>query len=197
MYNVGWVGPTGWLLYQQGNNTWAWVSYGANWASTFIVDTAETIVANQWYYIALTYDGSLFTLYVNGVAKSSAPYSGFVQNGDVPAGGLGSYHYNYDGSGATILGWRSDVGFNPFEGTIDDVAFYNKALTPQQVQGHYLARPRLDIKKYGGRAVLSWPFGTLEAAPAVTGTYTNVTTATSPYTNVLGGAAMFYRVKIQ
>ena len=197
MYNVGGVGPTGWLLYQQGNNTWAWVSYGANWASTFIVDTAETIVANQWYYIALTYDGSLFTLYVNGVAKSSAPYSGFVQNGDVPAGGLGSYHYNYDGSGATILGWRSDVGFNPFEGTIDDVAFYNKALTPQQVQGHYLARPRLDIKKYGGRAVLSWPFGTLEAAPAVTGTYTNVTTATSPYTNVLGGAAMFYRVKIQ
>jgi Concanavalin A-like lectin/glucanases superfamily len=196
MYNVGGVGPTGWLLYQQGNNTWAWVPYGANWASAFIVDTIDTIVANQWYYIALTYDGSLFTVYVNGVAKGSAPYSGFVQNGNVPSPATG-YNYTYSGSGPTVLGWRSDSGFNPFDGIIDDVAFYNKALTAQQVQLHYLDTVRLSITKSANNVVLSWPFGTLQAAPAVTGTYTNVTTATSPYTNAPGGSAMFYRVKVQ
>jgi hypothetical protein len=35
--------------------------------------------------------------------------------------------------------------------------------------------------------ILSWPQGTLQSAPAVTGTYTNISTATSPYTNVLSG----------
>ena len=196
MYNVAGVGPTGWLLYQQGNNTWAWVPYGGNWASVFVVDTTETIVANQWYYIALTYDGSLFTLYVNGVARSSATYSGFVQNGNVPSSPAG-YNYTYSGSGSTSLGWRSDVGFNPFDGTIDDVAFYNKALTAQQVQLHYLDTVRLSITKSANKVVLSWPVGTLQAAPAVTGNYTNVTTATSPYTNAPSGSAMFYRVKVQ
>jgi hypothetical protein len=193
---VGGVGPTGWLFYQQGNNTWAWVPYGANWASVFVVDTIDTILANQWYHIALTYDGSLYTLYVNGVAKSSAPYGGFVQNGNVPSSPAG-YNYTYGGSGPTILGWRSDSDFNPFQGTIDDVAFYNKTLTAQQVQLHYLNTVRLTITKSGNNVVLSWPFGTLQAAPAATGTYTNVTTASSPYTNAPGGSGTFYRVKVQ
>src|ERR1017187_3217744 len=88
-------------------------------------------------------------------------------------------------------------GFNPFDGTIDDVAFYNKALTAQQVQLHYLDTVMLSITKSANKVVLSWPVGTLQAAPAVTGNYTNVTTATSPYPNAPSGSAMFYRVKVQ
>ena len=196
MFNVGGVGPTGWLLYQQGNNTWALVPYGGNWANVFIVDTSEVIVANQWYYIVVAYDGSVFTLYVNGVAKSSSTYSGFVQNGNVPAVPAG-YQYTYSGSGPTVLGWRSDIGFNAFNGTMDDVALYNKALTAQQVQLHYLNTVKLSITKSANNVVLSWPFGTLQAAPLPTGIYTNITTATSPYTNAPSGSAMFYRVKVQ
>ena len=197
MFNVGGVGPTGWLLYQQGNNTWAWVPYGGFWASVFLPDTTQTIVANQWYYIALTYNGTTFTVYVNGVARTSGTYSGFVQNGNVPPGGGSSYHYNYAGSGATILGWRSDSSFNPFAGTMDDIAVYNKALTPQQVQNHFQNTVRLTVTRSGNDVVLSWPFGTLQAAPSVTGTYTNVSGATSPLTNAPSRTAEFYRVQAQ
>ena len=82
-----------------------------------------------------------------------------------------------------VLGWRSDVDFNPFAGTMDDIAVYNKALTPQQVQTHFVNTVRLTITRSGNDVVLSWPFGTLQSAPAVTGTYTNVPSATSPLTN--------------
>jgi hypothetical protein len=197
MWNVGGVGPTGWLLYQQGNNTWAWVPYGGFWANVFLPDTTETIVANQWYYMVLTYDGTTFTLYVNGIARTSGTYSGFCQNGNVPSGGAGSYNYNYGGSGPLVLGWRSDTGFNPFAGTLDDVAVYNKALTPQQVQTHFENTVRLTVTRSGSNVVLSWPFGTLQSAPAVTGTYTNMPSATSPYTNALSQAKTFYRLKVQ
>jgi Concanavalin A-like lectin/glucanases superfamily len=197
MWNVGGVGPTGWLLYQQGNNTWAWVPYGGFWASVFLPDTTESVVANQWYYIALTYDGTAFTVYVNGVARTSGTYNGFVQNGNVPAGGTGTYHYMYDsgGSGPLVLGWRSDVDFNPFAGTMDDVAVYNKALAPQQIQAHYAATVRLTIVKSGNNVILSWPFGTLQSAPAIGGTYLDMPSASSPYTNTAPVVPTYYRVK--
>ena len=197
MWNVGGVGPTGWLLYQQGNNTWAWVPYGGFWASVFLPDTTETIVANQWYYIALTYDGTTFTVYVNGVARTSAPYSGFVQNGNVPPDGSPTYNYTYVGGAAMVLGWRSDVDFNPFAGNMDDIAVYNKALTPQQVQNHFLNTVRLTMIRSGNDVVLSWPFGTLQSAPAVSGAYTNVPGATSPLTNAPAETTKFYRVQVQ
>ena len=199
MFNVGGVGPTGWLLYQQGNNTWAWVPYGGFWASVFLPDTTETIVANQWYHIALTYDGTTFTVYVNGTARTSGTYSGFTPNGNVPQGGAGSYNYNYNGSGSgpMVLGWRSDVGFNPFAGTMDDIAVYNKALTPVQVPDHFLNTVRLTIARSGSNVVLSWPVGTLQSATAAAGPYNPVGGANSPYTNAPSQTAQFYRVKVQ
>jgi len=197
MNNPGGAGPSGWLLYQQGNNTWAWVPYGGFWANAFITDTADTVVANQWYHIVLTYDGSLFTVYVNGTAKTSATYSGFAPNGSVPAGGAGIYNYTYAGGGALDLGWRSDNGFNPFAGTIDEVAVYNQALSPAQIQSHYVANVRLTATAAGQKVILSWPLGTLQSATSLNGTYLNMDGITSPYTNSAPTGATFYRVKLQ
>jgi hypothetical protein len=55
----------------------------------------------------------------------------------------------------------------------------------------------LNITRSGNQVILTSPIGALQAAPAVTGTYTTVTAASSPYTNAPGGAALFFRVKIQ
>lgn len=96
-----------------------------------------------------------------------------------------------------MLGWRSDSGFNPFAGAIDDIAFYNKALTAAQIQSHYAGTIRLTVTKSGDALVLSWPFGTLQSAPAVSGTYSNEVSVTSPYTNAPAGPAKFYRVQAQ
>ena len=151
------------------------------------------MVANQWYYMTLVYDGTTFTFYVNGVAKTSGTDPGFVQNGNVPLtpNGPATYNYNYNttpglptGSGATVLGWRNPKDFQPFSGIMDNVAIYNKALTPTQIQNHYLNSGTtsviVTIAKSGNNVVITWPNGTLQSAPTVNGTYTTVSGATNP-----------------
>ena len=54
----------------------------------------------------------------------------------------------------------------------------------------------LSIAKSGNQVVLTWPMGTLQQAPSVTGTYTNMVGATSPYTNAISGPQGFFRIKV-
>jgi hypothetical protein len=49
----------------------------------------------------------------------------------------------------------------------------------------------------GGKLVLTWPQGTLQSAGTVTGTYTDITGATSPYTNAISGAQQYFRVRVR
>lgn len=172
-------GPIGWLLYQQPNHTFAWVVFADNWVSSFIGDPLDIIEANTWYHIVLQYDGSLFYIYVNGRETVSQAYPDFIPNRN----------------GMINLGWRSDNDWKPFAGTIDDVAFYNKALTPDQIKTHYAATVRLSLTRSGNDIVLSWPFGTLQQADQANGTYVDMPTATSPYTNSPAVGQKFYRVK--
>jgi hypothetical protein len=203
MSNPYGAGPTGWLVYQTGGNNWAWWPYNGFWTGVQLTDT-DPIVAGQWYHLAMTYDGTTLAFYVNGVAKASGTDSGFVQNGNVPVGGAASYNYNYNttpglppgGSSPTVLGWRSDSGFNPFIGSMDDVAVYNKALTPAQIQNHFLNTTRLSITTSGNNIVVSWPVGTLQSSANLGGPYANVSGATSPYTNSISGTK-FFRVQLQ
>ena len=152
-----------------------------SWSGTgWFTDSDDTIVANNWYHIVIAYDGTLFKLYVNGVERSASPYPDFVQNSDSPL----------------VLGWGYPSG-DPFDGAIDDVALYNKPLTLDQVQAHYNATVKLGITRSGNNVILSWPFGTLQSAPAATGTYTNILSAVSPLTNAVGQTPQYYRVKVQ
>ena len=147
-------------------------------------------MANNWYHLVITDDGVNFIVYVNGEeARSSLP------------GGCRTLSFRTEstetprrGGGATVLGQRTDDAFNTFVGTMDDTAFYNYALSPNQVQSHYFATVRLTITPSGQKVVLSWPFGTLQSATALGGVYTNVSGATSPLTNSVGGSQQYYRV---
>jgi hypothetical protein len=175
-------GPNGWLLYQQPNDYFAWVLFNEGWNSSFMGEFLDVIEANTWYHMALTYDGALFYIYVNGRLTATQSYDAFIPNQD----------------GAFNLGYRSDNGWNPFDGTIDDAAVYNKALTLEQIQAHYNATVRLSATQIGNNLVLSWPFGTLQQADQVTGTFSDMTTATSPYTNAISTVgSKYFRVKVQ
>ncbi len=96
MSNPYGAGNTGWLVYQTFDNHWAWWPRDGFYAGVSLTDN-DTIVPNQWYYLTLVYDGTTFTLYVNGVAKASGLDATFVQNGNVPltANGPANYSYNY------------------------------------------------------------------------------------------------------
>ena len=63
--------------------------------------------------------------------------------------------------------------------------------------------PHLTIIPSGTNVILTWPANTagfdytgfiLQSAPAVTGTFTNIPGATSPYTNPVAAAQQFYRL---
>ena len=79
------------------------------------------VSAGSWYHLVGTYDGTVQRLYVNGALVASQPLTGSV---DVVGGDF------------RIGTTRASEWFN---GVIDDVAVYNKALTPAQVQAHYEA----------------------------------------------------------
>jgi hypothetical protein len=53
----------------------------------------------------------------------------------------------------------------------------------------------LTIEKSGQNVVLRWtnPAFSLQSAPAVTGVYTNIPGATSPYTSAITGSQQFFR----
>lgn len=60
----------------------------------------------------------------------------------------------------------------------------------------FSVRPTLNIKLLSGKVVLTWPdsiYG-LQSGPAVTGAYTNVPNATSPYTNAVSAGQQFFRL---
>jgi len=192
-------GPTGWLVYQTAANNWSWWPYNGYYNGVQLTDYSQ-VVANQWYHLALVYDGTTFTFYVNGVAQASGTDSGFVPNGNVPAGGAASYNYNYNttpglpmGSGNMVFGQRVDDAFNPFSGAIDDIAVYNKALTAQQVQNHFLNAIRLNATTSGKNLIITWPDGTLQSSTNVSGPFITVPGATSPYTNSITGKQLYFR----
>lgn len=72
-----------------------------------------------------------------------------------------------------------------FYGGIDEVAIYNHALTPGQVAAHYsiglAGMHPLTIRLTNASVTLEWATGTLQQADAVTGPYTNVPGAVTPY----------------
>src|SRR5438445_4035384 len=55
----------------------------------------------------------------------------------------------------------------------------------------------VSIVKQEGNIILSWPFGTLQEASAVNGSYNDLNGATSPYTNAISGPQQYFRIKVQ
>jgi autotransporter-associated beta strand protein len=98
---------------------------------------------------------------------------------------------------------------------LDDMAVWTRTLTPLEVSGIYLAgatngvsfappaaapivQSSLQIQRVAGQWQITWggSGGTLQASGDVNGTYTNVPSATSPYTIPAPlGAQTFYRLK--
>jgi hypothetical protein len=56
--------------------------------------------------------------------------------------------------------------------------------------------PQLKVAFQGGRVVITWAAGTLVSSPTVTGTYTPIAGATSPYSVTPSPGATFFRIRL-
>jgi hypothetical protein len=86
----------------------------------------HNLASNVWYYVVVTYDGSVETIYTNGVEVTSASAT-YVPDPTSPL---------MIGSGTDVA---TDMGANEFSGAIDDVAIYSTALSQTQISTHYAA----------------------------------------------------------
>ena len=84
--------------------------------------TTETFSLNTWTHIVATYDGTNRRIYFNGVEVIS----------DTPSGSIGT------SAGSLFIGNYGSGGFS-FNGTIDEVRIYNRALSADEIKQRYLS----------------------------------------------------------
>jgi hypothetical protein len=144
-----------------------------------------------WQHVVGVCDepNGLVHLYVNGVENAVTGISGGIQMGTTPIS-----------IGSRESGFNANYDLN-FVGSIDEVAIYDYALSPSQIQNHYAAGLNpvvtLNIQRLGGNLVLTWSPGTLQSAANVNGPYADVSAATSPYSVPPSGNRQFYRVRVK
>lgn len=127
----------------------------------------------------------------------------YAHSDDVAIGarnvGCPFHDFIYDGTWNAEFTSLGDV--LGFDGWIGHVALYNKALTPERIQAHYTAGiTEVPIGGQGGIKTFSFADGvltieyegTLKSAPTVTGPWTPVAGATSPYQTGTSEAARFF-----
>ncbi|HMB73956.1 MAG TPA: LamG-like jellyroll fold domain-containing protein, partial [Gammaproteobacteria bacterium] len=102
--------------------------------ATYVLDTQATsfgglITPNTWYELTFTFGANGMRLYVDGVLVAANDYSGGLLGNRAAIVMGGSNHRNRS--------WLRDLSRltidDPFDGLIDEVAFYGAALTPQQI----------------------------------------------------------------
>ena len=75
----------------------------------------------QWYHLAVVRRGSTYTIYVNGVPGGSADSTDPIPNAGAPL----------------TIGQAENIGF--MTGRLDEIAIYNRALTPEELLAIYNA----------------------------------------------------------
>ena len=118
----------GWAFYANDNNQWQFDSYdGTTGPWNSIVGPA--VVQGEWAHVVGTYDGTDMKLYVNGVLAGTVLNAPYDPNVLVAL---------WIGAGGTEAG-AGQAGSFLWEGQVDEVALYDRALTLSEVQAHYTA----------------------------------------------------------
>ncbi len=166
-------------------NMYGWIGHSA-WTQL----SSGTCIQGQWSYYALTYDGTTFTVYTNGVAAVSG-----ASSYTLPSSLHSFYMGSYDSSGTPG---------RFFQGGMENVALYSNALTSSQILNHYQvgitgisSPPVVSIQPSGANVVVSWTEGFLQQSSSLNGPWTYVTNAASPYTQGASNSIQFFRGTLQ
>lgn len=99
-----------------------------NESTSEILYSSSVISPGVWYHVVGTWDASGMAIYLNGSLDSSTSNTLVVRNS----------------TGGVNIGAQLPVYYNPtyrnfpFDGILDEVAVYNRALTPTEIQDRYI-----------------------------------------------------------
>jgi hypothetical protein len=145
---------------------------------------------NRWSFVALVVQPSGATVYLintNGMLSATNALS----------------HPNQAFSGAGTIGTDSYASTaRVFNGTMDEVAVFNRALTPAQIRqlydnGHQLPQVEIAVGISNASVNLNWPQGTLQQSSNLMGPWFAVTNAASSFTITPTNDATFFRILLQ
>jgi hypothetical protein len=104
-------------------------------------DGMTALSTSTWYHVAAVVRGPVdMDLYVNGV-NDGGPYSGTCSS------------LVYSASGHSFIGGNPGFTSSYFDGTIDDVRVYNRALSAEEVRELYLGRTLVGLEIAGPNEV--------------------------------------------
>jgi hypothetical protein len=170
-------------------------------SSSYFDDTGLFPPIGQWSMVAVTVtprNAIVYLFNTNGV--SSATNDGTVVN--PPFGPFTNQVMAFATSEYIGTDYGDTSGARNFDGAIDEVAVFKKALSQAQLQTIFnaalgtLPPVSLQLSRVGSNIQLSWPLGRLLEATSVKGPWTTNSLAVSPYTVTPTGGAKFYRVLV-
>ena len=98
------------------------IMHSGNIGSNFDIG-AGGYSAMTWHHVVVTFNGSIVKSYINGQQVDSAIRSGTIQTSSIPL------RFGRRGGAGTYNNW--------FDGNIDDIGMWNRALTPQEITDLY------------------------------------------------------------
>jgi hypothetical protein len=109
-----------WLGITYANTFRFWIDIGG---TPQTVGSTDIINLNTWYHVVGVYDGSTVKIYVDGILKGSTSATGSITAVTTSL----RIGYTYDGS--------------RFNGLIDEVRIYNRALSEEEIKQHFATPP--------------------------------------------------------
>ena len=99
-------------------------------ASNYYAGTSGSILPDVWHFIVIADNGTSYQMFIDGEAITWSPrFSGYTPISDVQSNGhlLAGARYHED-----VI-----TPINFFEGVMDDIKIYNRALTTSEIQVLY------------------------------------------------------------
>jgi len=149
----------------------------------------------EWHHFAFTKNGTLKRIYIDGKlfhqGNNTLPLPADISEillGAEPATGDPPVHNN------SLQGLMDEVAIFANEVPAPDIALLAAGASPLDILPPQA--PEISVSLSEGKVVLEWEGeATLLSAPAVTGPWTEVTGASSPYQAVPAEKMMFYRLR--
>ncbi len=88
----------------------------------FNLDTDASVTPNTWHHVAMSSTTTLVSLYIDGVLKGTCPRSSIIATAN-----------------PLRFGHTTNYGGPAFNGQMDEIDFFNRAITPVEIMGIYNA----------------------------------------------------------
>ncbi len=140
-------GDSCWRLHRYANTDQ--LSFGTGGSANVAADDlagVRSVNDDKWHHVVAAYDGFCKYLYIDGALDAWKPYTAGFDKNDQPV----------------MIGNNSEQPTRQWGGSIDEVAIYQRALSPAEVADHYIAGGGTVLRIGGTLTLQNAGFGSMD-----------------------------------